>query len=68
MQEMYPLFHDRCLNDATKFQTLGENNVMNLSIIWHNFSPFKSSTNPSPSLFKKCLKKKDLLTANAMAS
>jgi hypothetical protein len=41
---------------------------MNLSIIWHNFLPFKTSIIPFPSLFNMCSKKKDLLTANAMAS
>ncbi len=68
MLEMYPLLHDQCLSDATKFRTLGENIVMNLSIIWHNFSPFKTSTSPFSSLFSRCSKKKYLLIVNAMAS
>ncbi len=69
MLEMYLLFYDRCLKDVTKFWMLGENNVMNLSIIWCNLSPFRTSTSPYPSLFNKCSKKrKKLLIANAMVS
>ncbi len=30
---------------------------MNLSITWRNFSPFKTSTSPFPSLFNKCSKR-----------
>ncbi len=40
---------------------------MNLSIIWHNFSPFKTSTGPSPSSFNMCLERKVLLATNTMA-
>jgi hypothetical protein len=54
MLSMYPLWSKWCLNNATKFLMLGKHNVMNLSIIWYNLSPFKNSTRPSPSSLNKC--------------
>ncbi len=60
------MFHSRCLKDATKFQTLGEDNAMNLSITWCNFLPFRTSINHYPSLFNKCSKRKVLLATNVM--
>ncbi len=58
MLSMYPLLSKWCLNNATKFFTLGEHNVMNLSITWCSLSPFKDSTRPSPSLLNKCSTKR----------
>jgi hypothetical protein len=55
MLSMYPLLFEWCLNNATKFLTLGEHNVVNLSTTWCSLVPFKTSTRPSPSSLNKCL-------------
>ncbi len=57
MLSMYHLSSKWCLNNATKFLTLGEHNVVNLSITWCSLSPFKNSIGPSPSSLNKCLPK-----------
>jgi hypothetical protein len=54
MLSMYPLLSKQCLNNATEFLTLGEHNVVNLSITWCNLSPFKNSIGPSPLSLNKC--------------
>jgi hypothetical protein len=66
MLKTYHLFLGQCLKDATKFQTLGKDNAMNLSIIWHNLLPFETSTNLSPSSFNKSLERKVLFATNTM--
>jgi hypothetical protein len=37
MLKMYPLFLGRCLKDAIKYQTLGENNTMNFPSLGATF-------------------------------
>jgi len=66
MLKMYHLFPGQCLKDAIKFQTLGKDSVMNLSIIWDNLLPFETSTSPFPSSFNKCLERKVLFATNTM--
>ncbi len=58
MLSMYPLLSRWCLNNATKFLTLGQHNVMNLSITWCSLLPFKNSIGASPSPLNECLTKR----------
>ncbi len=51
---MYPFLSEWCLNNTINFLTLGEHNVVNLSITWCSLSPFKNSIRPSPSSLNKC--------------
>ncbi len=67
MLETYLLSLGQCLKDATRFQTLGKDKAMNLSITWQSLSPLKTSTSPCTSLFTKYSERKTLLVAYAMA-
>jgi hypothetical protein len=65
---MYPLFLGQCLKEATKFRTLGEDRVRNLSITWCSLSPLRTSTSFCPSSFSKCFKRKVSLVAKVMVN